>query len=53
MALDGIADDKSPFGSGSPSLGRKYFNIDIARKARTTTNATHVALPKIICCSNY
>jgi len=29
--LDDIDDDKSPLRSGSPSLGRKYFNIDIEK----------------------
>jgi len=29
--LDDIDDDKSPLRSGSPSLGCKYFNIDIEK----------------------
>jgi len=29
--LDDIDDDKSPLRSGSPSLGHKYFNIDIEK----------------------
>jgi len=29
--LDDIDNDKSPLRSGSPSLGSKYYNIDIGK----------------------